>query len=310
MSEQIMRHQPVLPWSDSSEKRYIPILVGLLLFTVIVGVIIPFINVPEPDRSELEKVPPTLAKLLEQKKPVPPPPPPPPPKEEKKEEPKPEMPKPEEKTKPKPKPVPKVEAKPEERKKAQEKVKEALGADALNSLAALASAIPSAKLDTSSAALSNNGSAAVGAGSIVDKNAVVSLAGIDESTLTAATSGEALGERSTTAVAVSAEEVRKTKEAATKRTQEELRLVFESNKQRFFSAYRRAQRDDPTLAGTVVLDVTILPNGSVESCEIGSSELNNDDLHKRLVSFCRRMEFKNRPEVDKANVEFPINFVP
>jgi len=307
---QFVYHKPTLPWSDSSEKRFLPILIGFLLFTIVLSVIVPFIDLPEPDRSELEKVPPALAKLLEKKKPVPPPPPPPPPKEEKKEEPKPELPKPEPKPEPKPKPKPKVEAKPEERKKAQEKVKEALGADALNSLAALASAIPSAKLDTSSAALSNNGSAAVGAGSVVDKNAVVSLAGIDESTLTAATSGESLGERTTTAVEVSAEEVRKTEEAGTKRTSEELRLVFETNKQRFFSAYRRAQRDDPTLAGTVVLDVTILPNGSVQSCEIGSSELNNDGLHKRLLSQCRRMQFKDRPEVETANVEFPINFVP
>ncbi|MDO6804679.1 hypothetical protein Q4595_19675, partial [Wenyingzhuangia sp. 1_MG-2023] len=143
-------------------------------------------------------------------------------------------------------PVPKVEAKPEERKKAQEKVKEALGSDALNSLAALAAAIPNVKLDTSSAALSNVGSTAVSAGSVVDPNAVIALSGIDESTLTAATSGEQLGERTTTAVAVSSEEIRKTEEAGSNRTQEEMRLVFETSKQSFFNAYRRAQQKDPT----------------------------------------------------------------
>jgi outer membrane biosynthesis protein TonB len=309
MSEALInRHIPVLPWVDTGERRYIPILIGALLLTAILGALIPMIDVPEPDRSELEKIPPALAKLLEQKKPVPPPPPPPPPKEEKKEEPKPEVPKPEEK--PKPKPKPKVEAKPEERKKAQDKVKEALGADALNSLAALAAAIPNVKLDTNSAALSNSGKASVGAGSVVDPNAVVALSGIDESTLTAATSGEQLGERATTAVEVSSEEIRKTEEASTKRTQEEMRLVFETSKQSFFNAYRRAQQKNPTLAGTVVLALKIAPTGAVESCEIGRSELNDDDLHKRLLSQCRRMRFKDRPEVDTASVEFPINFVP
>ena len=144
----------------------------------------------------------------------------------------------------------------------------------------------------------------------MDPNAVVALNGIDESTLTAATSGEQLGERATTAVEVSSEEIRKTEEAATKRTQEEMRLVFETSKQSFFNAYRRAQQKNPTLAGTVVLALKIAPTGVVESCEIGRSELNDDDLHKRLLSQCRRMRFKDRPEVDTASVEFPINFVP
>ncbi len=89
-----------------------------------------------------------------------------------------------------------------------------------------------------------------------------------------------------------------------------MRLVFEANKQRFFSAYRRAQRKDPTLEGTVTLKLAIAPNGSVQSCTIGRSELNNDGLHKRLLSNCRRMKFKNRPEVKVANIEFPINFIP
>ncbi|MDO6680916.1 MULTISPECIES: TonB family protein [unclassified Oceanobacter] len=312
MSEALVnRHEPILPWVDTGGKRYISILVIALLFTTVLGILIPMMDVPEPDRSELEKIPPALAKLLEQRKPTPPPPPPPPP-EEKVEEPKPEVPKPEvaDVPKPRPKPVPKVEAKPEERKKAQEKVKEALGSDALNSLAALAAAIPNVKLDTSSAALSNVGSTAVSAGSVVDPNAVIALSGIDESTLTAATSGEQLGERTTTAVAVSSEEIRKTEEAGSNRTQEEMRLVFETSKQSFFNAYRRAQQKDPTLAGTVVLALKITPSGTVQSCEIGRSELNDEALHKRLLSQCRRMRFKDRPEVEVTSVEFPINFVP
>lgn len=306
----LYHYRPMLPWSDSGEKRFIPILLGLLLAVVIAGIVIPMITLPERDRKELEQLPPQLAKLIEKKKPETPKPKPKPP-EPKKEEPKPEPPKPEMPQPEKPKPKPKVEAKPEERKKAQETVKEKLGNEALNSLAALAAAIPNAKLDTNNAALSNVGAKAVSAGSVVDPNAVIALSGgIDTGSLTTATSGESLGERTVTTVAVSKEEVRKAQEAGGKRTQEEMRLVFESNKQTFFSAYRRAQRANPTLAGTVVLGVTIAPNGSVSSCEIARSELNDDDLHKRLVSQCRRMQFKARPEVDVAKVEFPINFIP
>ncbi|MBM97226.1 MAG: hypothetical protein CMI09_15415 [Oceanospirillaceae bacterium] len=199
----------------------------------------------------------------------------------------------------------------EERKKAQDKVKKALGDDALKSLQAMNAAIKDLNLNVASDALAKGGAKAIGAGSVVDANAVVALSGgIDEETLSTAVAGEALGERTVTAVEVSDEEIRKTEEAATKRTQEEMRLVFEANKQRFFSAYRRAQRQDPTLEGTVTLKLAIAPNGQVTSCTIGSSELNNDGLHKRLLSNCRRMKFKSRPEVDVANVEFPINFIP
>jgi periplasmic protein TonB len=309
----IYHYRPMLPWSDSGEKRFVPILTIALALVIALGVVVPFIDVPPPDRKELEKLPPQLAKLIEKKKPETPKPKPKPPEPKPEDQPKPELPKPEvpKPEQPKPKPKPKVEAKPEERKKAQETVKEKLGTDALSSLAALAAAIPNAKLDTNNAALSNVGAKAVSAGSVVDPNAVIALSGgVDTGSLTTATSGESLGERQVTTVAVSKEEVRKVKEAGSKRTQEEMRLVFETNKQTFFNAYRRAQRSNPTLAGTVVLAVTIAPDGSVSSCEIGRSELKDDDLHKRLLSQCRRMQFKSRPGVEVAKVEFPINFIP
>ncbi len=306
------QYKSMLPWSDDSAGRFKPILVVSLVIVMVFGVIIPILKVPEISRQEREQLPPQLAKILKKKVEPPKPKPKPKPPEPKKEEPKPELPKPElPKPKPKPKPKPVVKATKEEREKAQEKVKKALGDDALQSLAALASAIPNVKLDTSSDALRTGGANAVTAGSVVDPNAVVRLSGgIDEGTLTGAVAGEELGERVVTTVAVSDEEIRKTQEASTKRTQEEMRLVFESNKQRFFSAYRRAQRSDPTLEGTVSLKLEIAPSGKVASCTIGRSELNNEALHKRLLSSCRRMQFKNRPEVQVANVEFPINFIP
>merc|ERR1711941_76997 len=102
----------------------------------------------------------------------------------------------------------------EERKKAQDKVKKALGDDALKSLQALSATIPNLKLNTSSDALKTGGAKAIGAGSVVDPNAVIALSGgIDEETLSTAVAGEALGERTVTAVEVSDDEIRKTTEA-------------------------------------------------------------------------------------------------
>ena len=60
---------PQLPWSDGGDQhRFIPILVGFLLFVMVVGIIIPFMDVPQLDRKDLEKLPPQLAKVIERKK--------------------------------------------------------------------------------------------------------------------------------------------------------------------------------------------------------------------------------------------------
>ncbi|MGB1091486.1 MAG: TonB family protein, partial [Oceanobacter sp.] len=212
-------------------------------------------------------------------------------------------------------PKEKVKATAEERNKAKEKVKEKLGKEALSSLANLQNSLPNMKLQVATSALGTGGAKAASAGSIVDKNAVIALSGINEDELALIQSGEVLADREITSVAVSDEDVAAVREAQAqessgKRSQEEMRIVFEVNKQKFFSAYRRAQQKDPTLQGTVVLAIEIQPNGSVSSCEISRSELNNAGLERRLLSTCKRMSFKSRDGVDVAKVEFPINFLP
>src|SRR5690606_8335735 len=101
---------PELPWSDSADKRRLGVILVLLLALVLVPALcIPRISMPQPDRAELEKLPPHLARVLERKKAEPPKPVPPPP-EEKKPAPEPE-PKPVQEVKPEPpKPQPKPKA--------------------------------------------------------------------------------------------------------------------------------------------------------------------------------------------------------
>src|SRR5690554_7444882 len=173
-----------LPWNDHRNSSFIKILITLLAVVFIFGAIIPMIKVPEPDRSELEKLPPQLAKVLERKK-LEKPKPVEPPKVEKKEEPKPE-PKPEHKPEPKPEPKPvppkpepkpapkpKIEATPEQRQKAKETAKKAFGSDALSALRATRSQVPIAALGTSSKNLSNAGSTATNVGTVVDRDAAL-----------------------------------------------------------------------------------------------------------------------------------------
>lgn len=311
-----------LPWDDQrGRQRFLPILLAFLAVVLVLGIIIPLIKVPEPDRQSLEKLPPQLAKVIERKKleqpkpveqPKPKVEPKPEPKPEIKPEPKPvpapvvEAPKPE----PKPVPKPKVEATVEQRAKAQETVKKSFGNEALSALQATRSQTPIAALNTSSKGLNNAGSQATQVGSVVDRNAAVRTSGgVDTSGLTVATVGEDLGNRQVTAVALTAEQ-----EAATvtsnKRSQEDLRLVFEQYKIDFDRIYRMSLRQNSTLKGSATLSLKVLPNGSVASCSVIKSELNDATLHKRLEMKCKQMNFGAKPNVEVTQVEFPIRFMP
>jgi len=60
---------PELPWSDSGDgRRFRAFLWVLLLIVLVTSIAVPLINLPEKDRSELEKIPPQLAKMIERKK--------------------------------------------------------------------------------------------------------------------------------------------------------------------------------------------------------------------------------------------------
>lgn len=317
-----------LPWDDQrGRKRFFPILVSLLSIVLVLGIIIPFVKVPEPDRESLEKLPPQLAKVIERKKiekpkeppkvekvePKPEPkvepkpePKPEPPKPEVKPEPKPEPPKPE----PKPEPKPKVQATEEKREQAKAKVQESFGADALSALQATRSQVPLTALNTSSKGLSNQGSQATQVGSVVDRSAAGRTSGgVDTSGLTVATVGEQLVDRQVTAIEMTAEQQAAAVES-NKRTQEDLRLVFEQYKGEYDKIYRMSLRKTPTLKGSATLSLKVAASGAVTSCSVIKSDLNDDGLHRRLEMKCKQMNFGAKPNVGETQVEFPIRFMP
>ncbi len=311
---------PELPWSDSGDgRRFRAFLWVLLLIVLVSSIAVPLINLPQKDRSELEKLPPQLAKIIERKKKEIAQPPKPELKPEPKIEPEPK-PEPKPESKPEPKPLPKPEPKPErkpevkateeKRAVAKEKAKEAFGADALAALSRLRSEVPVAALKTSSSGLSNAGNKVTSVGSVVDRAAASrSSGGVDVATLTTATAGETLSDRTLTAVELTPEQVAQTKESR-KRSQEELRLAFETYNLHYDRIYRGALRANPTLAGAVTLALVIEPNGSVSECKAIKSELKDDKLIRRLESKCRQMQFADRPGLEVTKAEYPIRFNP
>lgn len=313
-------HAPQLPWNDGGDRhRFLSLLTGLLLFVLIAGLIIPAIQLPEPERKDLEKLPPQLARVIERKKREEPIPVVPEKKEikpEAKPEPKP-LPEPELKPKPaqpRPRPEPKREpvtkASQEKREQAREMAKKTFGNEALSTLSNLRQQVPLAALHTPGKGLSNAGSQATVVGSVIDRNAAGKTSGgVDVASLTRATVGETLSDRQLSAVDMTAEE-EEASAAVTTRTPEELRLVFEKYKVDFDRIYRGALRKDPTLAGAVTLKVDVQPDGSVSTCTVTRSELQDTRLHKRLESRCRQMQFVSRKGIAVTVVEFPIRFMP
>ncbi len=318
-----------LPWSDNKQEHlFNKVLLVLLLLTLVLGVIVPNITLPELKRENLEKLPPQLAKVIKRKKEAPKPKPVPKvekkvekPVEKKLEPKKVEAVKPKPKpvaAKPKPKPKPKVVAKkertPERVKAAKEKAKKLIS-NFSSDLADMQNMVDMSALTSDSSALSNAGSAATVVGTVVDQAAVDRVGGIDETQLTRTTGAEQLAtaQRDTTQVEAVAKEalvdqVADTKVAGMSRTQMQIRRVFEQNKSRFDRIYRKALRSNPILEGTVTLGIEVAASGEVNNCNVKSSDLDDAKVIKRITMTCKMLAFDAASETDKF--DYPLTFAP
>ncbi len=320
------RHSGQLPWStlDADERRFYLITTTVLLIALLLGLLVPVIDLPEKERFKKQSLPPRLARLILEQKKTPPPKPKPKKKivEEKKPEPKKEKPKEAKKPEPEKKPVKQV-AKKEPPPSTEQARKKAANSGLLAFADQLADlrdepAIPST---AGIQKLSSTGERATTAQrSIITSGAGRGSGGINTAALSRDTGGQGLGGRSTTQVTSSAAEAKRAANAASRskgkgknhkgnRTREEIQTVFDQNKGSVYALYNRALRKDPTLRGKVVLELTIAPNGSVTKCRIVSSELNDKALERKLVSRIKLFKFANK-DVDTAIVSYPIDFLP
>ncbi len=106
-----------------------------------------------------------------------------------------------------------------------------------------------------------------------------------------------------------AEAQRTGKSSKAARTREEIELVFDRNKSAIYAIYSRALRDNPTLQGKVVLEVTIAPSGEVTDCRVVSSELGDTELERKLVARVRMFRFEAK-DVAPMTTTKPIEFFP
>lgn len=93
------------------------------------------------------------------------------------------------------------------------------------------------------------------------------------------------------------------------RSREEIDLVFDQNKGALYAIYQRALRDNPTLQGKIVLELTITPGGSVSACKILTSELNDKALEDSIVARVKLYRFPAK-DVPPVTTTKPIDFFP
>jgi TonB family protein len=306
-----------LPWtSGSGQERKFQRLLGIVfLITFVLGILWPFIPTPEPDPMEIIEIPPRIAQLLLEEKPLPPPPPPP--------EPEPEEPEPEDEPEqvaetepePEPEPVPEPEPEPDRTEVAREQAQAAFMPFAED----LADLVDKNLLD---AVDDRDLTASVGEAQRNERSMITSKVGaasggINTASMSRNTGGTGIAARSTTKVdspvaglEQSAGGARRTGTSGkASRSREEIELVFDKNKGSIFALYNRALRADPTLEGKLVLRLTIAPSGEVTFCEVVSSELGDPELERKLVLRIKQFRFEAR-DVEAITTTKPIDFFP
>ena len=293
-----------LPWSPTEEveRRFRKVVRNAFIVFAVFAILIPLLPMRERDQVKAPEIPDRIVKLVLEK-PAPPPPPPPPKIEEKKPEP--------EKKVEQPKPPP---PKPDARERAQ-------NAGLLKLQDQLADLRDNAILDK--AAMTKNLTGKIGEEtrserSLITSRVGTSSGGINTSSLSRGYGGGAgsLTGHTTTQVSSStlaAQGTSKVERGAgsgkASRSEEEIAMVFDRNKGAIHALYTRALRDKPDLQGKLVLELTIDADGSIIRCEVLSSELNDPDLERKLVSRVKMFRFEAK-DVGTITVTKPIDFFP
>ena len=301
-----------LPWSshEGQERKYKRLLGLVFLIMVVLGLVWPFIPVPEPDPDEIIEIPPRIAKLLLEEQPLPPPPPP-----VVEEEPEPDEPEPEEVVETETEPEAEPEPQPDLEEIAREQAQAALMPFA-EDLAGLVDQELLEKVADDRELSASVGVAVRHERSMITSKVGTASGGINTANMSRNTGGTQIAGRSTTKVdnpnagigpAGGARRTGTSGKAS--RSREEIELVFDRNKGAIFALYNRALRNDPSLEGKLVLRLTIAPNGVVTFCEIVTSELGDEELENKLVQRIKLFRFEAK-DVEAITTTKPIDFFP
>lgn len=315
-----------LPWTEEKSESLLfrAILAGLLLVLLVLSLAIPYIDLPEPERSELEKLPPQLAKLIEKQEPLKVPEPEPVPESEPEPEPEPEPelkpePVPEPKPEPKPQPVPKK--KPPEPIPDQAAIKEARdvakksGLLALqDDLADLRSAVDVSNL-TKKSEIRAEKTLAAKANAVPGNVAASKSRGIETDTLARPAEQVALEDHDAARLAQTEAERQlaiaeaEAAQRSNERSEESIRYTNEKLKAPLYALYNRELRKDPFLEGRMLLEVVIEASGEVSYCRVMESGLNHKTLETKV---CNRVLLANygAENVARKTITIPFTFQP
>ncbi len=312
-----------LAWSAEAEqeRRFRKLWSSLLIASIVLGLLIWLIKIPEPPANLKPTVPPRLAKILIEQEIVPPPPPPPP---VETEQPKPEIVKPEPKRPPKPEPQTDLMRTQKARAKAQnagllamqdqladirqqfELTKDQLTPSANTSgetdgPSRADRSLITSKVGQASGGIKMSGKSAgfgTGAGNLGGVGATQMVVPFGGSG-----SGSSLGGGSRDNVK------RSGSSGKASRSREEIETVFDRNKGALYALYTRAQRENPEIQGKLVLEITISAAGEVTMARVVSSELKDPELERKILARVRLFRFESR-DVEAITATKPIDFFP
>jgi outer membrane biosynthesis protein TonB len=94
------------------------------------------------------------------------------------------------------------------------------------------------------------------------------------------------------------------------RTDEEIQIVFDRYKAALYRIYNKELRKDPTLRGKILLRIIIESNGIVSLCKVESTDLGSPKLVAKIVARIKRFNFGAKDGVPKTKILYPIDFLP
>ncbi len=312
----------VMPWRRGGEddERLRRSLAVSLLLGLLLGVLVPQIDLPLPEPGEPIELPERLTRLIQQARPLPPPPPT---REETRSEPEPQLPE---------EPRLAEEAPPEQPTPSGEGPGKGSGKGPgkgilafREKLSGIAELQPAARLG-SQARISSSAAAAHGRPErrLVTSRAPGSSGGINLASLSRDVGGEGGGgheiegvqiARATSSIGGGGGSGRSTGNGGGDgpplgRTDEEIQIVFDRHKAALYRLYNRELRIDPTLKGQMVLRLTIEPDGSVSLCALQTSDMNAPQLSAQVVDRVRTFDFGAKDGIPAVTILYPIDFLP
>jgi hypothetical protein len=305
----------VMPWTRGGEddQRYRRTLAAAMLASVLLGLLIPRIDLPLPELMEPVEVPERLTRLIQEARPLPPPP-------VLKETTPEQLPLPEEEPLVAETPPPKPTEAPNEgpakgpgkgilafREKfsgIKEMPAARLGSQArISSAVAEASGQATRSLVTSQAPGSSGGvNLASLSRDVGGKGGSGKFEGVQVARATSTIGGGGGSGRGSGSGKGSGA-------PPLGRTDEEIQIVFDRHKAALYRLYNRELRNDPTLKGQLVLRLRIEPNGSVSLCELQSTDMRAPQLAAQVVDRVRTFDFGAKA-VPAVTILYPIDFLP